>query len=119
MSYLHFAPNVGRNIFIKEMIELTPTTMKFKGYYHEPEENFPLEKIMYSRKHVYWIRIDSKKQYDIDTSGSFYDEDFGAEICLFPLYTVELQFQVLARDPSKERLDEIYKKIKAESVSDD
>lgn len=102
-----FLPFVGSTIYVSEILELRNNFMKFKGYYHEKEENFPLERVMCHNDHYYHLRINSKKQYEMDTSGGWYDEDVGADICLFPSYTVELNFTILKKDPSKAEMDAI------------
>ena len=100
-----FVPFVGSTIYVSEILELRNNFMKFKGYYHEKEENFPLERVMIYKEHYYHLLIFSKKQYEMDTSGGWYDEDVGADICLFPSYTVELNFTILKKDPSKAEMD--------------
>jgi hypothetical protein len=100
-----FLPFVGSTIYVSEILELRNNFMKFKGYYHEKEEKFPLERVMCHNDHYYHLRINSKKQYEMDTSGGWYDEDVGADICLFPSYTVELNFTILRKDPSKAEMD--------------
>ena len=85
--------------------------MKFKGYYYIPEEHLPVERLLFHNDHVYWVRIDSKKQYDMDVSGGFYDEDVGANICLTPTYIVDLTFRVLMKDPPKAKMDQILLEI--------
>ena len=105
---IFFAPNNRRIIYVRSILELRKNFMKFKGYYHEDEKNFPIEKLMYVGKQVYWIRIHEKKQYDMDLSGGFYDEDVGANICLFPSYIVELHFTILKKGMTKAETDQIF-----------
>jgi hypothetical protein len=99
---------------IQQMHVLSKGYMKFQGYYHEKEENFPLEQLLCVGKDMYWILIHSKTQSEMDTSGSFYDETVGGNICLFPSYTIELSFSVLLKNPNKEKLREIIEDIKAD-----
>ncbi len=110
--YFH---HTRRILYIQKMLIIRPGFMKFKGYWHEEESNFPIETLFYCGDDVYWIRIDSKKQYDMDTSGSFYDEGIGGNICLFPSYIVELEFTVLAKNMSKEKYSEILEEIKEDN----
>jgi hypothetical protein len=86
--------------------------MKFKGYYHEKEENFPKEQLLCIGQDIYWILIHTKKQSDMDTSGSFYDETIGENICLFPSYIIELTFTVLGKNPEKEKFKTIVEDMK-------
>lgn len=105
---ISFAPMFSRIIYVSKILELRNNFMKFKGYYHEEDKNFPIEKLMYYGKQVYWIRIHTKKQYDMDVSGGFYDEDVGANICLFPSYIVELHFTILKKGMNKAETDQIF-----------
>jgi hypothetical protein len=94
--------------------------LKFKGYYHEKEENLPKEQLMFVNKDMYWIRVDSKTQSEPDLSGSFYDEEIGANICLFPSYIVEINFTILGKNPSKEKFSEILCDMKEDdTICDD
>lgn len=113
MDSVHFYP-FQCNAYIQELYVLQKGIMKFKGYYHEDEENFPMESLLCIGKDIYWILIHTKKQSDMDTSGSFYDESVGGDICLFPSYTIELTFSVIQKNPIKEKFDEIIQDIKAD-----
>ncbi|NDE62129.1 MAG: adenylosuccinate lyase, partial [Cyclobacteriaceae bacterium] len=106
MDSVHFYP-FQCNAYIQELYVLHKGIMKFKGYYHEDEENFPMESLLCVGKDIYWILIHTKKQSDMDTSGSFYDETVGGDICLFPSYTIELTFSVIQKNPIKEKFEEI------------
>lgn len=108
---IHFYPFGGRTIYIQEMYILRKNYMKFKGYFHEEEENLPVEKLLFIGKNLYWISIHGKTQSEMDTSGGFYDEEVGANICLFPSYVVELHFTVLLKNPSMEKYITIAKDI--------
>ena len=100
--------------YIREMLELRKGFMKFTGYFHEEEANLPVERIIHVGSKTHLIRIDSKKQYNIDTSGSFYDEGVGGEICLFPSYTVEITFTPIKANLSAEEFHAAIQDIKAD-----
>ena len=107
MNQPYFYPFGRHIIYIREMLIMRQNFIKFKGYYHEEETNFPIERLLFHKGNKYWIRIYSKKQYDINVSEGFYDEDVGANICLFPSYIVELTFSIIMKNPSKAKMDEI------------
>lgn len=107
MNQPYFYPFGRHIIYIREMLIMRQNFIKFKGYFHEEETSFPIERLLFHKDNVYWIRINSKKQYDVDVSEGFYDEDVGANICLFPSYIVELSFSLLMKNPSKAKMDEI------------
>jgi hypothetical protein len=111
MDRTYFYPFGRHIIYIREMLIMRQGFVKFKGYYHEEETSFPIERLLFHNNDAYWIRIDSKKQYDMDVSNGFYDEDVGANICLFPSYVVELTFSVIMKNPPKEKMDEIISDI--------
>jgi hypothetical protein len=104
---VRFYPFTRNSIYIQQMYILEKGYLKFKGYYHEKEENLPKEQLMFVNKDMYLIRVDSKTQSEPDLSGSFYDEDVGANICLFPSYIVEIHFTILLKNPSKDKFTEI------------
>jgi hypothetical protein len=115
MDY-HMMPGVGRIIYIQKMYILRDGFMQFRGYWHEQEENFPLERLFYYNKNVYWIKILEKTQEDMDTSGGFYDEDVGGHVCLFPMYRVTLKFITLAKNPPQEQMTQIILDIKEDDA---
>ncbi len=96
------------------MLEIKKNYMKFKGYCHEKDENLPVERLIHVGKKIHLIRIDSVKQYDIDTSGSFYDEEVGGNICLVPSYTVEITFTPVKVNLSVDQFHAAVEDIKAE-----
>jgi len=62
------------------MHSLRPGFMKFEGYWHEEAKNLPFETLFRPMRIYnahgsncgnddYWIRIDSKKQHNLDTVG--------------------------------------------------
>jgi hypothetical protein len=107
--YFH---HIRRTLYIRKMHILRPGFMKFEGYWHEEAKNLPLETLFYCDKDVYWIRIDSKKQHTIDNiNESDYDEDYENNICYFPLYMIELEFTVLAKNMSNEKYKQIVNDI--------
>lgn len=108
----HMMHHVGRIIYIQKMYTLRDGFMQFRGYWHEQEENFPLERLFCYNKNLYWIKILEKTQKEMDVSNGFYDEDVGGNICLFPTYIVTLKFVTLAKNPSKEKMAQIMLDIK-------
>jgi hypothetical protein len=100
--------------YISEMLEIKKNFLKFKGYCHEKEENLPVERLLHVGKKIHLIRIDSVKQYDIDTSGSFYDEEVGGNICLFPSYIVEITFTPVKANLTADQFHAAVADIKAE-----
>lgn len=98
------------------MLEIKKNYMKFNGYYHEKQENLPVERLIHVGEKIHLIRIDSVKQYDMDTSRSFYDEEVGGDICLFPSYTVEISFTPIKKDLSKDDFYNAIQDIKADDT---
>jgi hypothetical protein len=114
MSDIRFFPFCRRMPYIREMLELRKGYMKFTGYFHEEEAYLPVERLIHVGSKTHLIRIDSKKQYNINTSGSFFDEGVGGEICLFPSYTIEITFTPIKADLSPEEFHTAMQDIKAD-----
>ena len=116
MRDILFMPNHLGNIYVSEIVSNISGEFIFKGHCYIDPEDFPIERILYDGKNVIWIKFLEKRVLEKDCdSGSFYDEDVGANICLFPTYTLCMPYKVLGVNLPKEKMDQIYDDIKADA----
>lgn len=104
--------------FFGRTISVTDTTIVFDGYFHYDSELFsedkPICRFIKFQGHTYVLGFTAKRTGE-DTSSYFKDEDTGFDICLTPTEILELDYQVLEKDPQKERWPEIIATIKKQN----
>lgn len=90
-------------------LDLQAGYMKFSGHWYIDNEKVLPEILIFRNKEDYYlIKItEHNKTRDEANEGSFYDEDVGGYITLFPQYITELKFELieeLSHDAVKKHL---------------
>jgi hypothetical protein len=109
-------PGSARGPYSPKVLEFTESSITFDGYFYEPQERLPQERILsisvpdedednLKRIAVYHVEIIEKIEGE-DTSEVSADDEYGA-ICFFPTHHITLRFRVLNKNFDKEEEDRI------------
>ena len=114
----HFYPSCfPGKMYVKTVISHTKGKMVFDGYFYLHPGVFrpdrPVKMPMMYKRHFLLISVHKKVDVE-DTSEYWSDDDVGGRICLFPTKRIELHYNLLEINPSKERIGEIIPEIEQE-----
>jgi hypothetical protein len=110
----------GLRLYIKELKEITNTSILFDGYFRAEAKLLPIRSLLYIYDKkletfvVHLVTFDSKELLE-DTSKTFYDEDFGGHRCLTPTELIRLTYTILYTFKNDDEADiQYYKKLLTE-----
>lgn len=102
---------------VKEMLKWTDRTVVFNGYFRYETElvtkDRPVHRFMHRGDDLLYVAIIGIRRGE-DTSEYWTDEEEGGRICLTPTEIIEVEYEVVESNPSKERYYELYKLMRDE-----
>jgi hypothetical protein len=91
-----FGPSGVPKPYIEELLDVSGSYIHFIGHFHVRPEDLPTERILGYKGIHHLILIDRIERIrQLDTS--FYDEEIGHNITLFPSYELKLHFEIIKR----------------------
>jgi hypothetical protein len=106
---------------VKEIINYTDKTITFNGYFRYEDELFTKERhvhrFVYLNNDILYVAIVGVKRGN-DTSEYWTDdEEEEMRICLTPTEIITLEYEILEKNPTRERYHELYKYMNEEETN--
>jgi hypothetical protein len=103
--------------YTTEILNYTDKTITFNGYFRYEDElvtkETPIHRFFHLGRDILYVAIVGVKRGE-NTSEYWSDEEAGGRICLTPTEIITLEYEVLEKNPTRERYRELYKCMKEE-----